>query len=123
MLKFMTSVALKKWWFIATAVVLVAAIYGYQTYKTANTPVPTGRPYTVERGDIIAVVSATGTLSPVNSVDVSSRITGRITDVRVNENDMVSGLKTGDVLMLPQAKAAAAGQAGGMNIFRQTPGK
>lgn len=111
MQKIMLQVIQKKWWLLGAAVLIAAAIYGYQTYQTANTPAPTGRPYKVERGDVVAVVSATGTLSPVNSVDVSSRITGRITEVRVNENDMVKAAQIIIVLDDRQLKAQVA-QAG-----------
>lgn len=101
----------KKWWFLAAAVIAAAAIYGYQAYQTAKIPAHTGSPYKVGRGDIIAVVSATGTLSPVNSVDVSSRITGQITEVRVNENDMVKASQVIIVLDDRQLQAQLA-QAG-----------
>jgi HlyD family secretion protein len=101
----------KKWWLIITVVFIASVIYGYQAYQTASAPAPKGSPYTVKRGDIIAVVSATGTLSPVNSVDVSSRITGRITEVRVNENDMVKANQIIIVLDDRQLQAQVA-QAG-----------
>ncbi|MPM90991.1 Macrolide export protein MacA [bioreactor metagenome] len=42
-----------------------------------------------ERGDIASSVSATGTIKPVNMVDVSSKITGLIKEVQVSENDQV----------------------------------
>ncbi len=66
-------------------------------YSKSSKPVFTGTTIAVERGDILATVSATGTIAAVNSVDVSSRITGLITDVKVNENDMV---KAGQVLIV-----------------------
>jgi HlyD family secretion protein len=51
----------------------------------------------VGRGDITAAVSATGTISPVNSVEIASRVTGLITEVKVKENDLV---KAGQVLVV-----------------------
>lgn len=63
---------------------------GFLYYKNStNTQVkiPTTR---VERGDIVSSISATGTIEPVNSVDVSSKITGRIVEVLVEENDWVT---------------------------------
>lgn len=124
MQKLRMFVSRKKWWLIAMVIFIVASIYGYQAYQTANTPVPTGRPYKVARGDIIAIVSATGTISPVNSVDVSSRITGRITDVRVNENDMVKADQIIIVLDDRQLKAQVA-QAGAklenaLSVYKRT---
>jgi HlyD family secretion protein len=49
----------------------------------------------VERGTITLVVKATGTVSAVMSVDVSSQLSGRIADVQVNFNDEV---KAGQVI-------------------------
>lgn len=52
---------------------------------------------TVERGEITSAVSATGTISPVNMVDISSKISGLIKEVKVAENDRV---KAGQVLFV-----------------------
>jgi RND family efflux transporter MFP subunit len=78
-----------KWWLVLLLVTAVGGYYAYGYVQQQNKPAPTGRPYKVERGDLVSIVSATGTLSPVNNVDVSSKITGRIVEVLVNENDMV----------------------------------
>ncbi|MBP7248224.1 MAG: efflux RND transporter periplasmic adaptor subunit [Negativicutes bacterium] len=51
----------------------------------------------VERKDLISTISATGTINAIDSVDVSSKITGRIVKVNVVENSRVT---QGDVLML-----------------------
>ena len=80
----------RKWWIIALIALAVGSFYGYRSYQTSSKPAPVGQPYKVTMGNVIAVVSATGTISPVNSVDVSSKINGRIIEVRVNENDMVT---------------------------------
>lgn len=86
----------KKW--IILVIFLAAATYGGFTYfGKSGKPAVTGTTITVERGDIQALVSATGTISPVNSVDVSSKITGLIKEVKVNENDQV---KEGQILIL-----------------------
>lgn len=86
----------KKW--LILAALLVAAVKGglvYQASKaTAATTVQTAA---VVRADIVSLVSATGTIKPVNMVDVSSKITGLIKETRVKENDLV---KTGDVLVV-----------------------
>ena len=124
MQKIMMFIAQKKWWIIAAVAFVAASVYGYQAYQTANEPAPAGRPHTVELGNIIAIVSATGTLSPVNSVDVSSRITGRIIEVRVNENDMVVANQIIIILDDRQLKAQVA-QAGArlenaLSIYRRT---
>jgi len=43
----------------------------------------------VERGDLRETVTATGTLSPVDSVEVGAEVTGRVTQVFVDINDQV----------------------------------
>lgn len=49
----------------------------------------------VERGDLIITVTATGTLAPLNQVDVGSELSGRIETVNADFNDRV---KRGQVL-------------------------
>jgi HlyD family secretion protein len=66
-------------------------------FKKSSTPVVAGTRVTIGRGDVIEAISATGTISAVNSVDISSRVTGLISEVRVKENDMV---KKGQVLVV-----------------------
>jgi len=79
-----------KGWSIALAALVLLAIGGGVAYfKKSKTPVATETVTTVERADIRSTVSATGTISAVNSVDISSRVTGLITAVNVKENDYV----------------------------------
>jgi len=49
----------------------------------------------VQRGDIVAVVSATGTLNPVNTVQVGSQVSGTIQRLYADFNDRV---KKGEVV-------------------------
>ena len=60
--------------------------------KTSALDVKTAK---VVRGDVAALVVATGTITAANSVEISSRVTGLIKEVRVKENDAV---KSGQVL-------------------------
>lgn len=86
----------KKILFVLVLVLLAST--GYIAYFKNNTKLAVaGTSVSVERGDIQSVVSATGTISAVNSVDISSRVTGLITEVKVNENDTV---KAGQVLIV-----------------------
>lgn len=85
-----------KWWIIAGIVLLVAAKAALTLHAGNTSQSPQGQTIKVERGDISAVVSATGTVKPVNMVDISSKITGLIKSVKVNENDYV---KAGQVLL------------------------
>jgi len=81
---------------IVTVVVLVAAAGGLYLYKGKTAPVTVGPTVPVQRGDVVAMVSATGTISPVNMVDVSSKISGLIEEMKVQENDKVT---VGQVLL------------------------
>ena len=103
------SILLKrKWWFVILLLAGAGGYYAYTVMQQQNKPVTVGRPYQVVRGDIVSTVSATGTISPVNNVDVSSKITGRIVEVLVNENDMVKANQVIIVLDDRQLQAQAA---------------
>jgi HlyD family secretion protein len=94
----------KKWFIFAIVVAFIAA-GGAAYWKKSSTVVATEKTVAVERGDVMAVISATGTISAVNSVTVSSRVTGLITEVRVKENDIV---KAGQVLLVLDDTAVRA---------------
>jgi len=108
MRSFLNLLLKKKWWIVTLVVLVGGGYYGYVTIQQQNKPAPAGRPYKVERGDIVSTVSATGTISPVDNVDVSSKITGRIVEVRVNENDMVKANQVIIVLDDKSLRAQAA---------------
>jgi multidrug efflux pump subunit AcrA (membrane-fusion protein) len=76
---------------VLVAMLIVAAIAGtgwYYCRKNAKAT-PLGRTVTVKRGMVRSLVQATGSVVAVDSVDVSAKITGRIIEVRVRENDRV----------------------------------
>lgn len=81
---------------IISMVLLLGVVGGTYLYKGKPVQGEVGPTVTVERGDVIAVVSATGTIKPVNMVDVSSKISGLVEAVMVHENDQVT---TGQVLL------------------------
>ena len=84
---------------ILLVVVLLAAsafgVYRYYQSKKAAEAVPV-KTASVEHGKLQKTVSATGSLSALDNVDISSKITGRITEVYVAENDHV---KAGQLLL------------------------
>jgi HlyD family secretion protein len=86
-----------KRWIIVTLLLAMSAAGGAVYYNKNSPPVISETTIAVGRGDVRSEVSATGTISAVNSVEISSRVTGLITDVRVKENDMV---KAGQVLVV-----------------------
>ena len=83
-------------WKIKTAIALVvliaAGVYGYQYYQGQQEAKKAAAVETtpVVRMNLKSTVSATGTIKPVNSVEVSSKVTARIKDVLVKENDTVT---------------------------------
>lgn len=84
---------LKKYkYMLLVLIVIVAGAaggYKYYTNKKANEAAAAVKTATVEKGDLQSTVSATGSLSAVDNVDISSKITGRIVAVYVKENDYV----------------------------------
>lgn len=74
-------------------IVMVAAVAWYSVTRTSTAiQYKTAR---VARGDLTVTVTATGTVQPVNQVDVGTEISGTIRTVEVDYNDRV---KVGQVL-------------------------
>lgn len=87
----------KKW--LLLGIVIVTASVGGFIWQSAGTKAatPVQQLARVERGDVSSTVSASGTIQPVNMVDISSKITAQIKEVKVKENDQV---KAGQVLVV-----------------------
>ena len=94
-----------KKWYICLIVLALVGAGGYAYFNKSHVTIETETTMLIGRGDIKAVVSATGTIAAVNSVEVSSRVTGLITEVKVMENDMVS---KGQVLLVLDSTAIKA---------------
>ena len=113
-----------KIWIITLVILLIVAGVAVYFYKGKSVPTTVGPTVQVERGNVASTVSATGTISPVNLVDVSSKISGLIEEVKVKENDQVT---VGQVLLVlddthlqalvNQAKARLANAA---SIYERT---
>lgn len=90
------TVLKKRIYIMGLCVFLLASLAaGGWYYASKQTKAPVTKTVTVTRGDIITAVSATGTIVPVNSVNIGSKITGTISEMRVQENQPV---KEGDIL-------------------------
>ncbi|MDO9243626.1 MAG: biotin/lipoyl-binding protein, partial [Rhodocyclaceae bacterium] len=76
-------------------VAILSGGYAAYQYFVAPSDNPAYKFAAVERGPITASVSATGTLSPVVSVQVSSQISGQIREILVDYN---SAVKAGQLL-------------------------
>ena len=76
---------------IAVALVVICSIGAYAYYEHTVSASKAGAVETAEvtRMNIKSSISATGVISPVNSVEVSPKITARISTVAVKENDRV----------------------------------
>lgn len=83
-------------WIILLVVIIAAGIFGYNYYQQqqqiAATPVIEAVP--AKYISMKSVVSATGTIKPLESVEVSSKITARVKQVLVKENDHVTAGQT-----------------------------
>lgn len=88
-------------WLVAGAVVLAAAAGGYAYYagqQEAAQGAADVELVEVSRQRLKSTVSATGTIRPLESVEVSSKITARIKSVLVKENDVVKAGQTVAIL-------------------------
>ena len=85
-----------KYWVVAGLGVVVIAVAVHTLQASRQPQAPAGQTVEVTRDTITSVVSATGTIKPLNMVDISSKISGLVREVKVNENDIV---KTGQVLL------------------------
>jgi HlyD family secretion protein len=74
--------------FAIAALVVAAGSFWIWKKSTANAA-PIYRFATIERGDLEAAVSATGTLSAVTTVQVGTQVSGKITEIMVDFNDHV----------------------------------
>ena len=80
-----------KWKILIVAVLIIGAAVGYKFY-TDKVVAETTKTYDTEkvvRMDLTKTVSATGTIQPRDSVEVSGKVTARIQDILVEENDHV----------------------------------
>jgi HlyD family secretion protein len=83
----------KKWWILTLLVVIGGAwwIFGDKTQKPGEFIT-----MNITRGDLRQVVTATGEIMPVNTVNVGSQVSGTIDNLYVDFNSKV---KKGDVLL------------------------
>lgn len=85
----------------AALVIIAAAVGGYMYYNSCQEAAKAAASVEwvdVERQSLKSTVSATGSIRPVDSVEVSSKITARIKSVLVKENDEVKAGQTVAIL-------------------------
>ncbi|WP_293985914.1 efflux RND transporter periplasmic adaptor subunit [uncultured Megasphaera sp.] len=85
---------------IAAVIIAACAFVGYHYYQTQQEAKQAKSIETADviRKDLRSTVSATGVISPVDSVEVSPKITARISQVLVKENDRVTAGQTVAIL-------------------------
>jgi HlyD family secretion protein len=86
---------LRKAAWIMAVLAVALAIGGYVFFRGERKPPVRYRTAPVERGTLISVVSATGTINPVTSVQVGSQVSGMIESLHADFNSIV---KTGQVV-------------------------
>jgi len=82
-------------WFVISAIVVGASVYGVQRWRESRKPHVIYRNASVNRGEIRNTILATGTVAPENRLDLKPQVAGRVEKVLVQEGDMV---KSGQVL-------------------------
>jgi HlyD family secretion protein len=70
-------------------VILLALVGGWIYFRAGGDGAPAYRFATVERGDLEATVSATGTLEAVTTVQVGTQVSGQVSAILVDFNDEV----------------------------------
>lgn len=76
-------------WAVVVVLALVVLLLLYAFLSTDSAATPSYRTGEVTRGDLTLTVTATGTLQPLNQVEVGSEVSGTIARVAVDFNDPV----------------------------------
>ncbi len=103
----------RRWIWRILKIVVVAAIVGGVVYRVRFAPVSVTQ-HQVEQGEIVAEVMGTGTLEAHVKATVSSKISGRISEVLVDQGDTVQEgqllLRLDDEELRQQVAIAEAGR-------------
>lgn len=99
------SVTKKRYWNYLIALVVLATLgyagYRYWQNRPRPDPLAGGVVYTVQRGEVLEVVEATGNLSPVRQAALSFSIAGRLESIAVSTGERV---RAGQVLAVLEKK-------------------
>ena len=100
---------------IVVAVVIAVGAGGYfgnQYFRGSDVPEVDAEP--IQRRDLQALVSASGTIQPQLSVDISASVMGRVTRLSVNEGDRVTA---GQFLLQIDPESVAVGGRSRRGLF------
>ncbi|MFO1423665.1 MAG: efflux RND transporter periplasmic adaptor subunit [Candidatus Competibacteraceae bacterium] len=82
---------LSKTWFLFIALALAAGAAAYAYWPRDKAQISERyRTQTVDRGDIVQIITANGTLNPVVLVNVGTQVSGTVHKIRADFNDRVS---------------------------------
>ncbi|HTY88811.1 MAG TPA: efflux RND transporter periplasmic adaptor subunit [Candidatus Acidoferrum sp.] len=97
-------------WAIIVGVVIMVAAGAAGHFRKSHSDAPAYQTTSVSRGELMQVVTATGTLNPVTNVQVGCQVSGRISKIYVDFN---SPVKAGQVIaeIDPSTYQAAVAQA------------
>ncbi|HWF61880.1 MAG TPA: efflux RND transporter periplasmic adaptor subunit [Nitrospira sp.] len=104
--------------FIISVVAIGIAIGGYVFFNGERKPPIRYRTAAVERGEIVSVVSATGTVNPVVSVRVGAQVSGMIKSLYADFNSRVKAGDTVVVIDPEQFKARREQAASNLEMAR-----
>lgn len=97
---------LKSKWFISSIVILIIVAAGFWYFTSSNSDEKVQYRYVkVDKGDLLSIVSSTGTLSAVTTVQVGSQVSGTLSKIFVDFNSKV---KEGQVLAVIDTTFLAA---------------
>ncbi len=85
---------MKKKWLIITGLVIVVLVVGYPLLKkdkTAKKDMSTQTSFaTVQKGDLSVIITATGKIEPVRTLEIRSKASGEIIQLNVEDGDRVN---------------------------------
>ena len=103
-----------KWIIISISLLAIACGGGYSYVSTQEKAVPSYTLGKVEKGNISLHIDATGTIEPINSVDLSANASGILEKVYVKQNEKVT---VGQKLATIQSKALNSTQEDAQNTL------
>lgn len=96
----------KSKWFISLVVIVIIAAAGYWYFSKSNADEKIQYRFVkIDKGDLMSIVSSTGTLSAVTTVQVGSQVSGTLSKIFVDFNNKV---KEGQLLALIDTTFLAA---------------
>lgn len=78
-----------KWLIGIVAIALIGAGYWYYQQRSTKDTAPVFNTQNLTRGDLSIIITATGNLAPTNQVTVGSELSGTVSEVYVDINDVV----------------------------------